>query len=109
MITKTSLEQKLENRILILGYMSIIQAIPTSWNDKIKKIDNNCVMDTLIILEKPHIKIKNKFKLLEKVTSREINSNLIEKIKELPTYINTWIEIYPFLENIDWKEIFELP
>ena len=35
--------------------------------------------------------------------------NLIGKITELPTSINKWIESYPFLETIDWKDIFELP
>ena len=76
---------------------------------QIKKIDNNLVVDSLIIGDEPHIKIKHKFKTLEKTTSKDIYSNLIGKIIVLPTCINTWIEIYPLLENIDWKEIFELP
>ena len=28
---------------------------------------------------------------------------------EPPTSINTWLDRFPFMENIDWKDIFELP
>ena len=109
LITKHSLEQKLQNRISILRYMSIIKAIPISWKEKIKKVNDNLDIHTLVITEEPHIKIKNKFKILEKVTSKEIYMSLIKKITALPTSINTWVDTYPFLEKIDWKEIFELP
>ena len=67
LITKHSFEQKLENRISILRYISIIKAIPISWKDKIKKVNDNHDIKTLVITEEPHIKIKNKFKILEKV------------------------------------------
>ena len=79
-ISKFSLEEKLGNRISILRYMSIIKAIPTNWKDKIKKIDNNLVLDSLIIGDEPHIKIKHKFKTLEKINSKDLYSNLIGNI-----------------------------
>ena len=32
----------------------------------------------------------------------------MENIKT-PTAIDTWINIYPFLENYDWKDIYMIP
>ena len=28
---------------------------------------------------------------------------------EAPTSINTWLDRFPFLENINWRDIYELP
>ena len=38
-ITKNSLEDKFDNKISILRYMSLIKAIPKNWRDKITKTD----------------------------------------------------------------------
>ena len=109
LINKQHFEEKLNEKTTILKYTSIVRSIPKEWKDKIVKPDYNPSIKTLDLTEEPQIKIKNKFKILEKVTSKEIYINLIEKIIEVPTAINTWLDIYPFMENIDWKEIYELP
>ena len=46
--------------------MSIIKAITKSRRDKITNTDINLSIDTLVIPEEPQIKIKTKFKILER-------------------------------------------
>ena len=61
-----------------------------------------------IVLE-PHIKIKHSYKAISKILSKEVYLFIIKKISKLPTALETWIDIYPFLENADWEHIFKLP
>ena len=71
-MTKNWQEQHLDDRISILRYTALIKAIPKSSKEKIAKTDTKLNIDTLVITDKPQIKIKHKLKLLEKITSKEI-------------------------------------
>ena len=56
----------------------------------------------------PLIKINNIWKQIETVTSRNIYIKTILENIQPPTVIDTWINIYPFLELVEWKNIFTL-
>ena len=71
LISKNSLEQKLNENFSILKYMSLIKSIPKEWKDKISKTDTNLDINTLIITYDIYLKIGSKFKSIEKVTSKE--------------------------------------
>ena len=92
----TFIEQELNEKILILKYLSLIKAIPKEWKDKIIKSDSTVDINTIVLIGGPNIKIKNKFKILEQVNSKEIYFTLIEKLIKWPTSINKWIDTYPF-------------
>ncbi len=55
------------------------------------------------------IKIKNIKKPLHKVTSKDIYISQIFKVMQAPISINTWLNIFPFLEKLDWEVIYKLP
>ena len=111
-IDKITLEQKLGIQVTMLKYNSIIQSFPKKWREKITKTSQTNNIKTIIenknsdIVE---IKVNNRVTNLEKVTSKQIYSTLMQDKFEPPTSINTWLDRFPFLENIDWKDIFELP
>ena len=46
---------------------------------------------------------------LSKTNSKLIYESWLKKITKPPTSINTWITIYPFLEQFNWTDTFILP
>ena len=56
---------------------------------------------------KVYLKIKGILTNLTNVSNRDLYFELIRtKVKE-PSSIDTWIDIFPFLENVSWKAIFQ--
>ena len=50
----------------------------------------------------PHIQIGSIKKTISLIKSKELYNNLIlDKIKP-PTSVDSWVNLYPFLENYDW-------
>ena len=88
--------------------MSIVIAIQREWKSKIKK--EKLLQDKLasLINDDTYIMINNRYKLAKLVTSKEIYQKLIMENIEPPTSKEKWINIFPFMENIDWSKIFSL-
>ena len=111
-INKITLEQKLGTQITMLKYNSITQSFPKKWKEKITKTVHSTNVNTILETTNStniQIQIRNNLKNLEIITSKEIYLNLIQDKFEPPTSITTWIDRFPFLENINWRDIYELP
>ena len=88
-----------------LLYNSIKTAIPRTWKNIIKRdihkseysVTNGCM---------PHINQNNQLIPLIKLKNRQIYNKLITKKSNPPTSINTWINLFPFLESLEWKTIY---
>ena len=88
-----------------LSYNSIKTAIPKNWREIIKKD----IKESEISISDghmPHICVSQNLVPIIKLKNKQIYNKLIEKKTNSPTAINTWINIYPFLEKIHWKNIY---
>ena len=56
-----------------------------------------------------HIKIKNKMQLLNKTKTNDIYQELVKRFSKAPVSLNTWMNLYPFLESHDWQNTYVLP
>ena len=65
--------------------------------------------DTDRLPDEPSIRIRFKQQLLNKIKTKEIYQELVSRISKPPTSLNTWINIYPFLETHAWHITFALP
>ena len=107
--SKELIEGNTDSKLSILKYNAVKRAIPIEWKTILKKTEtfpinvNNIYRSTM-----PLIKINNIWKQIETVTSRNIYIKTILGNIQPPTVIDTWINIYPFLELIEWKNIFTL-
>ena len=55
------------------------------------------------------IKLYNTNKHITLITNKDIYNTLIDKMIQNPTAQNKWYDLYPFLENLHWSEIYTLP
>ena len=110
LMTLDELNAKYEMNINNLTYNTIISAIPKEWKVKLKTENYNFQnYDNNMNIDIPHMYIKSKQKNILELESKDINNELIaRKIKPL-TVIDTWLDIYPFLNDIDWSLVFKLP
>ena len=46
---------------------------------------------------------------MEHTKTKDIYAQLLGKKNTLPSAINVWSNLFPFLENYSWKETFVLP
>ena len=99
-MTKVELETKLACSISALFYNSLVCAIPQRWKLLIRsnKKPNNYLKHDISHLKKNIAQLK----------TRDIYCYLTYT-KNLPTSVNKWIEHYPFLETLDWTQLFRVP
>ena len=57
---------------------------------------------------KIYIVINNKYKSINLITSKEIYHKLIKSKTQEPTALKTWLNIFPFMETVDWNKIYRL-
>ena len=96
---------KNQTNLTQLDYNALKSSIPKEW--KILFLQNR--NDIYIQSTEPNIKIGNINKSISIIKSKELYNNLIIKKIKAPTAIECWIDIYPFLERYDWKEIYNIP
>ncbi len=93
-----------------MKYNSIKMAIPKKWKNILKK---NIPLDILMEQNTDHIlqkSVNNINKHIYKITNKDIYRSIIKQKGQEPTSINTWYEMFPFMENnINWEDIFLLP
>ena len=104
-LTLTQLKQTTNSDLTQMKYNSLISAIPKTWKHIIK--DKFSITDnTVRISHEPYLKINTIQKPLSKITNKQIYLTLISKHIKPPTAIDTWINIFPFLELQDWTTIY---
>ena len=88
-------------KISILRINSLLSAIPRTWIAKIEK-------SNFIYKEIPRatIMVRKCVKQISKLLSADIYWDLITKVTKPPTAISTWLDLFPFLEQVNWKYLF---
>ena len=82
-------------------------AIPSQW--KISMINTVTNNENITITDNyPKILIKGKLTPIEKLNNKKIYSKLIIPKVAKPTSIETWINMFPFMENYEWVNIYLL-
>ena len=92
-----------------MKYNALKRVIPKEWKTILKTqetipINENNINRTCHLL----IRINNIWKHIESVTSKNIYIKTILGNIQPPTVVDTWINIYPFLEVVEWPNIFTL-
>ena len=100
------LNQNLKSNLKQLQVMSLISAIPKLWKEKLKTYSEPIQIQKLIMNPEPHIRIGLKFIPIQKIKNKQIVNKLLSSLTKPPTSVETWINIYPFLEKEDWKQIY---
>ena len=81
----------------------MLDAIPKHW----KSIINNEVYKYT-----PHpkfsISLNHRITELKRITSKNVYSELIRHVVKALTAIETWLNLFPFLELIEWNSVFTL-
>ena len=103
LIPARNLKRKFKCKATILDIQRLISAIPVTWKCKIQIHTENFER-----LSEFNIQINKKPKELFKLKSSEINWELVNNKVKAPTALYTWIDLFPFLEKLDWSKIFSL-
>ena len=96
-LKRSQLNQKLETHLSEMFYNSVVSSIPQVWKKKLRPVQ---IPKEEHGTDEINIKVDSKLTPLSKTNSKLIYESLLKKIIKPPTSINTWIEIYPFLENL---------
>ena len=97
------LKQKHDLEINILYVNSLLTAIPKPWIHEVEK-------SGLTYKEIPQftVIITNCPKLISTLNSRDIYWEQLKKTIKPPTAIRTWVDLFPFLEKVDWINLVRL-
>ena len=96
-LNKTNLTQ--------LDYNALKSSIPKKWKTIFIQNHNKVSIHPT----EPSINIGNINKPISLIKSKDMYNNLILNKMKPPTSIDCWIDIYPFLETYDWKNIYSIP
>ena len=82
---------------------SLLYSIPREWKKKIQSMASKYE-------ERPHFNLKLNMKSVSifKVTSSKIYWEIINRIIKKPTALDTWLDLFPFLEDENWSLIYRL-
>ena len=105
-LKRSQLNQKLETHLSEMFYNSVVSSIPQVWKKKLRPVQ---IPKEGQGTDEINIKVDSKWTPLSKTNSKLIYESLLKQIIKPPTSINTWIEIYPFLEKFNWTDTFILP
>ena len=88
----------------MMKYPSLIHAIPKTWKCKVNTDDNSKIdnrSSTFVTINKTLWPITD-------IKSQGIYWELVHNKCEPPTSLNTWVDLFPFLECIDWSKVYTL-
>ena len=87
----------------------LITTIPKPWRSKLS--NEMCLSKLRQTLDTKEIYIirNNNAKFFKDTSTKQIYQTLISKLSSPPTAIDKWVEIFPFMETIEWDKIFQLP
>ena len=89
--------------MLDLAYYSLVNAIPKEWKAKIKQNILRGSDPKVKHSDITHLKIN-----LEKLKNKNIYESLSYN-KTTPTAENKWVEYYPFLDKLNWSDVYMIP
>ena len=92
-----------------MSWNSLICAIPKEWKGKLRSITNIVQLTQLIKENTTYISYNKKPRDLIKISTKEIYQLLVSKKQMPPKAIDKWVDIFPFMENFEWKSVYELP
>ena len=95
------LEVELKKSISCLQYNALLSAIPTDWKTKLLKGEETNLQGKEFQIQHLRIDVK-------KLSNKTIYQSLAYS-KCSPTAKNKWVEYYPFLETINWSNVYILP
>ena len=98
-------QQKLPLRLTQLEYFGLQKAIKKEWQNKIKlhKFEQSGHLD-----DGPYLTVNKVLKPLQKLTSQHIYWELINPKSKPPSSLDIWVDLFPFLDKLDWSNIFTL-
>ena len=90
-------------KVNILHLNSLLSAIPRTWVAKVEKTND-------IYKEIPRftVMIRNCQKQISKLKSQDIYWEQLKNVTKLPTAVSTWVDLFPFLEQINWGTLFTI-
>jgi len=91
--------------ISILKYNSLISAIPKKWRETAQKTTESKINR---LDDEPKLKVRNCLKPITRVSNKEIYNSLFQNNDSVPTAISTWINMFPFMEQFEWSQVFRL-
>ena len=108
--TLIQFNRSLNSDITQMKYNSIISAVPLKWKKIIKNLTVENYANFIRLNDEPQLKINNSIKPLSKCNNKNIYLTLLCKNIKTPTALDTWINIFPFLETESWvyKRTFEI-
>ena len=109
LLALNQLKDKLNINISCMEYNTMISAIPNNWKVLLKNQVRLSRKDETCTDNEPSIKIRQSLKSVSKTLSKEMYKSLIIKIIEPPSALETWIDMYPFLTNLDWEAVYMIP
>ena len=108
-LSLNNLNVRLNSNLSILQYNSLISSIPKAWKDILRKRAQEIDIEQEDMGWEPNVTINGINKGIAKIKSKDLYHLLISRVCKMPTSIDTWINIYPFLEQQDWDLVFKLP
>ena len=98
-------QQKLPLRLTQLEYFGLQKAIEKEWQNKIKlhKFEQSGHLD-----DGPYLTVNKVLKPLQKLTSQHIYWELINPKSKPPSSLDIWVDLFRFLDKLDWSNIFTL-
>ena len=100
-LSQDNINNVMRTNINILQYNSLKTAIPKVWKATLKNHDIVDIDVLIVESHEPIIKIGSQYKIISKIINKHIKNKLLDKKIKPPTSINTWIDIFPFLEKQD--------
>ena len=98
----TQVKEKTKWNISILNYNIICSAIPNSWLRKLTNLSGNIKIQNEVT-----IRIKHRLMNLSNVNNKALYWEIIGNNKQEATALNTWIDLFPFLDSTPWNMIFK--
>ena len=107
-MSKAKVDKVIGEILTILKYNQLKSIIPIQCSKSLTNIDGTVeVMSKK--LDTPLLKINMLWKPLDSITSKSINNKYINSKIVRPSAQETWIDIFPFLEDLKWSKIYTLP
>ena len=101
--------EQLGLRLNVWNQNILTTTIPKTWRQKISKDTDLLKITQSLETNQIYIIINITTKIFKHVSTKQIYQQLLLKRILPPTSIDNWIDIFPFMESIEWNKRFQLP
>ena len=108
-LTQDEFNRENNTVVTTLQYNALKSALQKSWKRKITSNRINSKTKDQLKSATPTLKIKNSIKEISIIKSKALYEDIITVKSQPPTVLETWVNLYPFLDNYDWKDIYTIP